>query len=55
MKVGDNVTMGQVVAAVEAMKAKHEVRAPVAGQVTEVHARLGDEVSAGHPIITLTH
>ena len=55
VKVGDNVTMGQVVAAVEAMKAKHEVRAPVAGQVTEVHARLGDEVSAGHPIITLTH
>ena len=55
VKVGDSVTVGQVVAAVEAMKAKHDVRAPVAGRVTEIHARLGDEVSASHPILTLDH
>jgi len=53
VKVGDTVAAGQVVAAVEAMKAKHDVRAPVPGKVVEIHARLGDEVTADHPILTL--
>ena len=33
VKEGDAVTAGQVVAAVEAMKAEHDVRAPVAGRI----------------------
>ena len=53
VKVGDSVTKGQVVAAVEAMKAKHDVRAPRDGKVTAVHAELGGEVSAGKPILTI--
>ena len=53
VKVGDAVTQGQVVAAVEAMKAKHDVRAPCAGTVVEIHADLGGEVSASKPILTI--
>jgi len=53
VKVGDVVKKGQVIAAVEAMKAKHDVRAPEDGTVAEVHAALGSEVTAGHPILTL--
>lgn len=53
-KLGDTVKKGQVVAAVEAMKAKHDVRAPEDGTVLEVHATLGSEVTAGHPILTLS-
>jgi pyruvate carboxylase subunit B len=53
VKAGDVVTQGQVVAAVEAMKAKHDVKAPCAGRVTAVHASIGNEVSAGKPIMTI--
>jgi pyruvate carboxylase subunit B len=53
VKEGDAVTAGQVVAAVEAMKAEHDVRAPVAGRIAKVHARLGDEVGAGKPILSI--
>ena len=53
VKVGDTVTLGQVVAAVEAMKAKHDVKAPCAGRVSAVHAVIGNEVSAGKPILTI--
>jgi len=53
VKVGDTVTATQVVAAVEAMKAKHDVKAPCAGRVSAVHAAIGSEVSAGKPILTI--
>jgi biotin carboxyl carrier protein len=53
VKEGDTVTKGQIVAAVEAMKAKHDVKAPVAGTVASVDASLGSEVAGGQPILTL--
>jgi len=53
VKVGDAVQEGQVVAAVEAMKAKHEVTAPVGGTVRSVECGLGDDVDSGQPIITI--
>ncbi len=53
VKEGDTVTAGQVVAAVEAMKAQHDVHAPVAGRVAQVHVRLGDEVGADRPILSI--
>jgi len=51
VKVGDTVAEGQVVACVEAMKAKHDVKAPLGGTVTSVDASLGDDVMAGKPIL----
>ena len=53
VRVGDEVTEGQVVASVEAMKAKHDVRAPRAGKVTAIHVELGGEVSSGKPILSI--
>jgi pyruvate carboxylase subunit B len=53
VKVGDNVEKGQAVAAVEAMKAKHEIRAPQGGVVSSVSAQIGDEIDSSRPILTL--
>jgi pyruvate carboxylase subunit B len=53
VRVGDHVEAGQVVASVEAMKAEHEVRSPVAGSVVTVHVGPGTEVGARTPILTL--
>jgi pyruvate carboxylase subunit B len=53
VREGDPVEAGQVVAAVEAMKAEHDVRTPVAGTVRSVLARPGDEVGADRPILTV--
>ncbi len=53
VKVGDKVTQGQVVAAVEAMKAKHDVKAPCDGVVSSIDAALGADVMAGMSILTL--
>jgi biotin carboxyl carrier protein len=53
VRAGDQVTEGQVVAAVEAMKAKHDVRAPRAGRVLSIDADLGSTVHAGRSILTI--
>jgi biotin carboxyl carrier protein len=53
VKVGDAVREGQVVAAVEAMKAKHDVRCPCSGHVASIDAELGADVMAGRPILTI--
>ncbi len=53
VKVGDTVSEGQVVASVEAMKAKHDVKAPCGGKVLSIDASLGDDVMAGMAILTI--
>jgi pyruvate carboxylase subunit B len=53
VKVGDTVAKGQVVAAVEAMKATHDVKAPCDGKVAAVLATIGDDIAAGQPILTI--
>jgi pyruvate carboxylase subunit B len=53
VKVGDVVNKGQVVAAVEAMKAKHDVKAPCSGKVTSIDAEIGADIEARHSIMTL--
>jgi pyruvate carboxylase subunit B len=53
VKVGDAVATGQIVAAVEAMKAKHDVKAPCAGKVVSIDAEIGSDVEAGKPIMTI--
>ncbi|MBD5634032.1 MAG: acetyl-/propionyl-CoA carboxylase subunit alpha, partial [Candidatus Eremiobacteraeota bacterium] len=50
---GDEVTEGQVVAVIEAMKMMNEIRAHRAGSVAAVHAEKGATVEAFSPILTL--
>jgi pyruvate carboxylase subunit B len=53
VSVGDVLQPGAVVAHIEAMKAKHEIRTPVGGKVTAVHVRIGDEVDSRRPIVSI--
>jgi len=53
VKVGDSVFKGGVVAAVEAMKAKHDIKAPCDGKVIAIHVRIGDEIDSSKPIMTI--
>ena len=53
VKVGDKVTEGQVVAAIEAMKAKHDIKAPCGGTVSAIHVSIGDEIDSTKPIVSI--
>ena len=53
VKTGEAVTEGQVVAAVEAMKAKHDVKAPCGGTVLSIDADIGADIEAGRSILTI--
>jgi pyruvate carboxylase subunit B len=53
VRVGEAVRKGQVVAGVEAMKAKHDVKAPCDGAVVAIHASIGTDVTADQPILTI--
>jgi pyruvate carboxylase subunit B len=53
VKVGDTVTKGEVVANVEAMKAQHDILAPVGGSVVAVHVAIGDEIDSTQPMLTI--
>jgi pyruvate carboxylase subunit B len=53
VKIGDAVTQGQVVAAVEAMKAKHDVKSPCSGTVLSLDAGIGADIEAGQSILTI--
>ena len=53
VRVGEAVRKGQVVAGVEAMKAKHDVKAPCDGTVVAIHASIGTDVTADQPILTI--
>jgi pyruvate carboxylase subunit B len=53
VKVGDAVKKGQVLAAVEAMKAKHDIKSPRDGTVRGVHVKVGDEVDSSNVLVTL--
>lgn len=51
--VGDEVTAGQVVAVVEAMKMEMPLTAPRAGRVATIAAQVGEMVDAGMAVVEL--
>jgi pyruvate carboxylase subunit B len=53
VSVGDRVAEGAVIAQVEAMKAKHDIRTPVAGTVTAIHVSPGREIDSSTAIATI--
>ena len=54
VRVGDKVGKGQVVAAVEAMKATHDIKAPCPGVVSSINASIGEEIDASKPIMVIS-
>jgi len=54
VKKGDRVEKGDVVAAVEALKATHDIKAPCSGIVSAVHVQMGQEIDSKQPILTIT-
>jgi 3-methylcrotonyl-CoA carboxylase alpha subunit len=50
---GDEVTIGQRLAVIEAMKMEHTLRAPLAGTVAEVSAQAGQQVVEGAQIMVI--
>jgi biotin carboxyl carrier protein len=53
VKPGDNVTFGQVLVTLEALKMENEIVAPQAGVVKEIFASTGTSVNVGDVLITL--
>jgi propionyl-CoA carboxylase alpha chain len=50
---GDDVSAGQLLVVVEAMKMEHRITAPSAGSVAEVRCGVGDQVAAGDVLVVL--
>jgi len=53
VKAGDSVQEGQVVAQIEAMKAKHDIKSQISGTVEAVFIQIGDEIDSTQPILTI--
>jgi acetyl-CoA/propionyl-CoA carboxylase biotin carboxyl carrier protein len=51
---GDDVTAGQLLAVVEAMKMENPLRAPHPGRVADLHIRVGDTVAQGAALCRVT-
>ncbi len=54
VQVGDQVSAGQQLATLEAMKIEIDLAAPFDGTVSEVHVASGDLVGTRQPIVTVT-
>jgi len=52
-KVGDEVSAGQNVAVIEAMKMRTSITAPSAGRVQAIPVAVGDTVREGQPLVEL--
>ncbi len=51
VKVGDNVSIGQVVCIIEAMKLMNEIEADVSGKITEICVNNGDAIEFGQVLM----
>ncbi len=54
VQVGNSVVIGQVVAQIEAMKAKYDIKAPKDGIVTSIEVQVGDEIDSSKPILLIS-
>ena len=50
---GDNISEGDVIAVVEAMKMETEIKSPVSGTVKSVEIEVGNKVQNGQVLVTI--
>jgi len=53
IKVGDSVTLGQVLCIVEAMKLMNEIESDVAGEIVKINVKNGQPVEYGQPLFLI--
>ena len=53
VKVGQEVTEGQVILILEAMKMQNEIQAPVNGKVVSVNCEEGQSIEANVPLVVI--
>ena len=53
VEVGQEVTEGQVILILEAMKMQNEIQAPISGTVTVVHCEEGQAIEANIPLVVI--
>ena len=53
VNIGDNVTVGQVLCIIEAMKLMNEIEAEVAGEVVRIHPENGQPVQYGEALFSI--
>ncbi|MFI3208763.1 MAG: biotin/lipoyl-containing protein [Eubacteriales bacterium] len=53
VKAGDQVTKGQTLAIVEAMKLMNEIESDISGEIVEVLVKNGEKVEYGQPLFTV--
>lgn len=53
VSLGDDVSVGQVICIVEAMKLMNEIEAEVGGEIVRIHAENGQPVEYGQPLFTI--
>ncbi|MGH8220555.1 MAG: acetyl-CoA carboxylase biotin carboxyl carrier protein [Steroidobacteraceae bacterium] len=53
IEIGDEVTMGQVLCIIEAMKMMNQIEADKAGRITSIMAKNGDPVEFGQPLFVI--
>ena len=53
VEVGQEVTEGDVVLILEAMKMQNEVAAPISGTITEINCKSGDNIEANLPLVVI--
>jgi propionyl-CoA carboxylase alpha chain len=53
VKCGDEVSKGDLLLILEAMKMEHRITAPINGIVTELHVAAGDQVENGQLLVTI--
>ncbi len=51
VKTGDNISIGQVVCIIEAMKLMNEIEADVSGKITEICVNNGDSIEFGQVLM----
>ena len=54
IEIGSRVEQDDVIAIVEAMKMENRIYAPAAGTLSALHCRLGEIVSAGQTLASIT-